>query len=251
MATTSMPSVPAPETKEQGRINHFGRIIGTFLSPKQTFASIAERPSWIAPLLLMIVLATGVGALMNTKVNWADYIRHKAEENSRFAQLSEEQKDRALAGQVKFWASFSYGFGMVVVPMSVLFFSLIYWGAFNLLTGAGLRFGTAFGITTHAFLPTAISSALALIILPLKSYGDVDPENVVATSLKTFLPDNAPKFLEALGTSVELFWIWFLILVAVGFAAANPKKVKRGAAFATVFGLWLAWVLCKVAWAAL
>ena len=246
-------SVAAPDAQPQAQppINHFGRIIGVFFSPKQTFASIAERPSWIAPLLLMVILATGVGGLMNTKVNWADYIRHKAEDNSRFAQLSEEQKDRAVAGQAKFWSAFSYGFGIVAVPVSVLLFSLIYWGAFNLFSGAGLRFGAAFGITTHAFLPTAVSSLLALIIIPLKSYGDVDPENVVATSLKTFLPDNAPKPLAALGASVELFWIWFLILVATGFAAANPKKIKGGAAFGTVFGLWALWVLCKVGWAAL
>jgi len=114
-----------------------------------------------------------------------------------------------------------------------------------------LRFGQAFGITTHAFLPTALSSILALIILPLKSYGDVDPENVVATSLKAFLPDGVPKALAALGSSLELFRLWFLVLVAIGFAAANPKKIKPAASFGIVFGMWAVWVLGKVAWAAI
>lgn len=246
MATTSM---SAPEA--QPRIHPFGRIIGVFTCPKQTFASIAERPSWVAPLLLMIVLATCVGALLNTKMNWGEYIRHKAEENPRFSQMSEEQKDQAVRGQVKFWASFSYGVGMVAVPISVLLFALIYWGSFELFRGAGLRYGQAFAITTHAFLPTAISSILALIILPLKTYGDVDPENVVATSLKAYLPESAPKPLLALGGSLELFFIWCLVLVAIGFAAANPKKIKAGASFGIVFGLWAVWVLAKVAWAAM
>lgn len=249
MATTSVSGMPAPEA--QASISHFGRIIGVFTSPKQTFASIAQRPSWVAPLLLCMVLATAVGAMLNTKMNWGDYIRHKAEENPRFSQLSEEQKDQALAGQVKFWSSFSYGIGMVFVPISALLFALIYWGSFNLFRGAGLRYGQAFGITTHAFLPTAISSILALIILPLKSYGDVDPESVVATSLKAYLPETAPKALLALGGSLELFWIWCLVLVAIGFAAANPKKIKLGASFGIVFGLWAVWVFAKVAWAAL
>jgi hypothetical protein len=243
------PSIPAAEPK--ARIKPFGRIIGVFVSPKRTFASIAERPTWVAPLLLMVVLATSVGALLNSKMNWGEYIRHQAEENPRFSQLAEEQKDQALAGQVKFWSTFSYGFGVVAVTVSALLFSLIYWGAFNLFTGAGLRYGQAFGITTHAFLPTAVSSILALIILPLKSYGDVDPENIVATSLKAFLPDDAPKVLTALGSSLELFWIWFLVLAAIGFAAANSKKIKPGAAFGIVFGLWAIWVLGKVAWAAI
>jgi hypothetical protein len=140
---------------------------------------------------------------------------------------------------------------MVAVPISVLLFALIYWGSFDLFRGAGLRYGQAFAITTHAFLPTAISSILALIILPLKAYGDVDPENVVATSLKAYLPESAPKPLLALGGSLELFFIWCLVLVAIGFAAANPKKIKAGASFGIVFGLWAVWVLAKVAWAAL
>jgi hypothetical protein len=246
MATTS---VSAPGA--QPRLNPFSRIIGVFTCPKQTFASIAERPSWVAPLLLMMALSTCVGTLLNTKMNWAEYIRHKAEENARFSQMSEEQKDQALAGQVKFWSNFSYGVGIVAVPLSTLIFALIYFGAFNLFRGAGLRYGQAFAITTHAFLPTAISSILALIILPLKTYGDVDPENVVATSLKAYLPESAPKPLLALGSSLELFFIWCLVLVAIGFSAANPRKVKLGASFGIVFGLWAVWVLAKVAWAAL
>jgi Yip1-like protein len=246
-----MATTPVPAPQAQPSINHFGRILGTFFSPKKTFAQIAERPSWLAPLLLMAILGTAVGVMLNTKMNWGDYIRHKAEESPRFAQLSEEQKDRALGTQVKFWSKFSYGVGAVGVPISALCFALIYWGAFNLFSGAGLRYGTAFGITTHAFLPTVLQSILAMIVLPMKSYGDVDPESIVATNVKAFLSEGAPKWLEALGSSVDLFWIWFMVLAAIGFTAANPKKIKPGTAFSVVFGLWGVWVLAKVAWAAL
>jgi hypothetical protein len=188
---------------------------------------------------------------LNSKMNWAQYIRHKAEENPRFEQLSEDKKDEAVAGQVKFWAGFSYAVGAVAIPISILIFAGIYLVAFNLMSGAGVRYGQSFAITTHAFLPAAITSVLAMIILPLKTYGDVDPENIVATSLKAYLPETAPKPLLALGGSLELFWIWCLVLVAIGFAAANPRKVKPGAAFGIVFGLWAIWVLAKVAWAAI
>jgi len=246
MATTSM---PAPEAAAP--ISPIGRIIGVFTSPKQTFTSIAEKPSWVAPMLLMMILAVVVGGLLNSKMNWAQYIRHKAEENPRFEQLSEDKKDEAVAGQVKFWAGFSYAVGAVAIPISILIFAGIYLVAFNLMSGAGVRYGQSFAITTHAFLPAAITSVLAMIILPLKTYGDVDPENIVATSLKAYLPETVPKPLLALGGSLELFWIWCLVLVAIGFAAANPRKVKPGAAFGIVFGLWAIWVLAKVAWAAI
>jgi Yip1 domain len=251
MEESSMATTPAPAPEAQKSISHFGRIFGALFSPKKTFAQIAERPSWLAPLLLMAILGTVVGAMLNTKMNWGDYIRHKAEESPRFAQLSEEQKDQALAPQVKFWSKFSYGIGAVVVPISALFFALIYWGAFNLFSGAVLRYGSAFGITAHAFLPTTIQSILAMVILPLKSYGDVDPESIVATNVKAFLSEGSPKWLGSLGSSLDLFWIWCMVLTAIGFTAANPKKIKPGTAYSVVFGLWGVWVLAKVAWAAL
>jgi Yip1 domain len=247
MATSPVPAAP----KAQTSISPFGRIFGVFFSPKKTFAQIAERPNWLVPLLLMAILGTVIGAMLNTKINWGDYIRHKAEESPRFAQLSEEQKEQALAPQIKFWSRFSYCVGAVGVPLAALFFALIYWAAFNLFTGAGLTYGSAFGITTHAYLPTSIQSILAMIILPLKSFGDVDPESIVATNVKAFLSDGAPKWLGALGSSLDLFWIWFMVLAATGFAAANPKKIKSGTAISVVFGLWGVWVLAKVVWAAI
>jgi hypothetical protein len=246
MVTTSL---PAPEG--QAAISPIRRIIGVFFSPKATFEDIARKPTWLAPLLLMAILGTSVSVLLNTKMNWGEYIRHKAEENARFSQLSEEQKEQALGPQIKFWSSFSYCVGAVAIPLSALCLGLIYWGAFNLFCGAGLRFGTAFAITSHAFVPTALHSVLALIILPLKPYGEVDPESIVATSVKAFLSDSAPKWLAALGGSLELFWIWFLVLVSIAFAAANPKRIKPATGFAVVFGLWGMWVLAKVAWAAI
>jgi hypothetical protein len=246
MASTSM---PAPEASAS--VSTIGRIIGVFTSPKQTFTSIAEKPSWLAPMLLMMILAVVVGGLLNSKMNWGEYIKHKAEENPRFAAMSEEQKDQALVGQIKFWKGFSYGVGAVFIPISTAIFAGIYLGAFNVFSGAGVRYGQSFAITTHAFLPSAVTSILAMVILPLKTYGDVDPENIVATSLKAYLPETAPKTLLALGSSLELFWIWCLVLVAIGFAAANPRKVKPGTAYGIVFGLWAVWVLAKVAWAAI
>src|ERR1700743_4020043 len=118
MSTTSM---PAPDAAAP--ISPIGRIIGVFTSPKQTFTSIAEKPSWVAPMLLMMVLAVVVGGLLNANMNWAQYIRHKAEENPRFEQLSGDKKEEALAGQVKFWSGFSYCVGAVAIPIFVLIFA--------------------------------------------------------------------------------------------------------------------------------
>jgi hypothetical protein len=246
MATTT---AIAPESQPPRPINHFGRIIGALFAPRKTFEDIARQPSWIAPLLLMSIIGLGVAAMLNQRVNWGTFMRQKAEQNSRFAQLSEEQKDRALGAQIKYAPVFSYCIGGLGTIFAVLVFALIYWGVFSLFAGAGLTYKTSLGISAHAYLPSAIAGILMLIILPLKGSGDVDPEHLVATNLGAFLGSDSPKWLQALGTSIDIFWIWILVLFAIGYSAANPKKIKTGTAFGIVFGLWAVWVLAKVSWA--
>ncbi|MBZ5526406.1 MAG: YIP1 family protein [Acidobacteriia bacterium] len=246
-----METIPMPGEETPAAVNHLGRLIGVLFNPKETFAEIARRPSWIAPLALLVILGTGVGVLLNAKMDWHAYIRQEADKNPRFEQLSEEQKENAISKQVGITPYFVYGAGVLNVPILLLVFALIYWGAMNLFHGAGLRYGTAFAVTAHAMTPLAILNILALVVLPMKGRGEVDPQNIVAANVGAFLGADAPKWFSSLGGSLDLFWIWCLALAAVGFSAAVPKKIKPGAAFGTVFGLWAVWVACKVAWAAL
>ncbi len=238
-------SVPEPETE----ISPVGRITGVIVSPKQTFADIARRPTWVAPFLLLSLLSVVVGGLLGQKTDWRSFFERQMSKSARFDQMSQAQKDEVLDKQVAYAPKLAFAFGLLGVAISILIVALVYWGAFELFTGAALGFNKSFAITSHAFVPLIISSVLAIVILLIKPRGDVDPEHFLASSVSAFLPDGAPRWLEALGQSLEVFWIWSLALVAIGFSAANPKKIKPGSAFLTVFGIWGVWVLGKVAWA--
>jgi Yip1 domain len=244
-----MSTIPAPTPEGQPGIGALARITGVIVSPKATFTDIARWPTWVAPFVTLCLLSVVVSGLLAQKTDWRSFFERQMSKNSRMDQMPQDQKDRMLESQVKYAPKFAYVIGVVGTVIFVMVVTLVYWGAFNLFTGAGLRFKTAFGIVSHAFVPLIISSVLAIVILLIKQRGDVDPEHFLASSLSAFLPDNAPKWLEALGQSLELFWIWTMALVAIGFSAANPKKIKPGSAFLTVYGIWIVWVLCKVVWA--
>jgi hypothetical protein len=40
-----------------------------------------------------------------------------------------------------------------------------------------------------------------------------------------------------------------LILVAIGFAVVNPRKLKGGTSYGIVFGVWGTYVLVRTMWA--
>src|SRR5882762_8146203 len=176
--TTSLPDPQAPPP-----VSAMDRITSVLFSPSKTFADIARRPSWVAPFLLLIALSLGISVLIGQKTDWRSFFERQMNQNSRFDNMSQEQKDRILESQVTWAPKISFLFGPVAVGVSILLLSLIYWGAFNLFKGAALRFGTGFAITVYAFVPALISSVLAIIILLIKQKGDVDPEHFLASSL--------------------------------------------------------------------
>jgi Yip1 domain len=247
--STNPLAVPESQPTSQPETGALGRLTGVIVSPTRTFAEIARRPTWVVPFITLCVLSIIVSGLLAQKTDWRSFFERQDSKNPRFDQMPQDQKDSMLENQVKYAPKIAFAFGIVFTAVFVLIMTLVYWGAFNLFNGAALTFRQGFGIVSHAFVPLIISSLLAIIVLLVKPHGDVDPEHFLASNLAAFLPDNSPKWLEALGQSLELFWIWTMAMVAVGFSAANRKKIKPAGAFLTVFGLWAVWVLGRVAWA--
>ena len=244
-------SMPAPEAQSQPAISPLSRIIGVFFSPKATFEDIVRKPSWMLPVALLTLFSIGVSFAINQRINWREFISQQMEKSPQAASMSAEQKEQRIEGGAKFTPVFTYCIGVLGPVLGTLIVGLVMWGAYNLLGGANTNFGTAFGITAHAFLTGLLSSILFILVLYLKPLGTVDLENPVATNLAAVLPDDAAKWLVALLKSFDIFTFWTLILLAIGFAATNPKKLRGSKAFTIAFSIWAAYVLCRVGWASI
>jgi len=55
------------------------RLMGVFFEPAKTFKDIAERPSFWAPLILVIVVSLVLMVLFGQHVGWERMIRHQTE----------------------------------------------------------------------------------------------------------------------------------------------------------------------------
>jgi hypothetical protein len=241
MATTPVPA-PAPEAK----ISPIGRIFGVLFSPKSTFEDIVRKPSWVLPMVLMAVFGLLSAASLNQRMNWRDYMSQQIEKNPRAAQLSAEQKEKQIDAGAKFAPISAYIFGAPAPVVILLIVALVMWGSYNLLGGANTDFKTSLGIVSHAFVPSYIGNLLFLAIIFLKPVGTVDLQNPVATNVAAFLPDDAPKWLDALCKNIDIFVIWILVLIVIGFAATNPKKLKGGKSFTIAFSVMAVYVILRV-----
>jgi hypothetical protein len=245
MATEPIPTsaaVPAP----QAAISPFGRIIGVFFSPKATFEDIVRKPSWILPTAIILVLAVAGVVALNSHFDWHNYVLQQMEKSSRTSNLTAEQKEQQAEVGAKYSPIFAYVFGIPAPLLAMLIIALVLWGAYNLMAGAGVTFPVSWAIVTHAFVPaTLVGSILFITVLFLKPVGMFDLDNPVATNLAVFLPEDSAKWLMGLSKNIDLLEFWKLFLLAIGFAAVNPRKLKGAKSFTIVLGVFLIYVVLR------
>lgn len=237
-----MNPVPAPEPAALGP---FARIMGVFVSPKSTFEDIVRKPTWVVPVVILVILSTAVCITINQRIDWRDFIGRQIEKSPRASQLSGQQKEQQIRMGAKFAPIATYVIGIPGPVMAVSVVALVMMGAFKLLAGAKLDYVTSLALVAHAFFITILKRVLFLILLFLP--GTPDLENPVPTNLAVMLPDDSSKWLIALCKSMDIFSIWILVLLAIGFAAVNPKKLKFAQSLTIVVAVWAAFVLLQVA----
>ena len=235
--------VPIPEVKAS--VSAVGRIFGVLFSPKATFEDIVRKPSWLLPTAILCLMALAVGVALNQKVNWREVVSQQMEKSSQTAQLSEEDKEKRIEAGAKIAPIFSY-VGVPLTILLVLVVALVMLGAYNVMAGVNPGYATALGIVSHAYVPLIIGNVLFLVVLSLKPEGTLDLNNPVATNLAAFLPEDAAKWLDALGKNVDIFITWILVLIALGFSAANPKKLKGARPYRIAFGVFAVYVALRV-----
>ena len=97
-------------------------------------------------------------------------------------------------------------------------------------------------------LPRVISGILAIVVMFIKNPDDFNLQNPLAFNLGAFMepPPNSGKFIYSLATSIDLFTIWSILLLAVGISVA-ARKVPFSKALILVVTPWIILVLLGAA----
>lgn len=239
-------SVPAPSQK-----NELSRIIGIFWDPKPVYEDLAVRPRWWVPLILLTVLAVAYLAAFSNVIGWERFLEHEFQTNSRIQQLPPDEQQNFLQQQLKFIAPISYAGAVVGGVVVTVIIAALFVLVFKTLGGANLTFKQSFSITYYSFLPNALATILAIIVMFFVNPADFDLRNPVALNLGWFLSaETTPKWLQALASSIDLFSMWIMLLLALGFSTA-ARKLKYSKALTLVVSLWVFYVVLKTGWAAI
>jgi hypothetical protein len=232
-------------------MSELGRLTNMFFEPGRAFADIAERPRPWVPLALSVVMALVFMIAFSQRVGWERFARQTMESAPQVQNMPPEQRERAVAMQLKIMPVMGYVGAALGTPVMVLIVAGVLLLMFKVFMGAAITFKQMFGVTSYSFLPGVISGLAALVVMFLKNPDEFNLQNPTAFNLGAFFdPESTAKWKIALGTSIDLFTIWIILLLAMGVAAA-ARRMSFGKALAGVLTPWLLWVLLKAGFTAL
>src|SRR5579864_2070042 len=246
------PVVPAPAS-ENAPLSEGARIVNTFIAPSKTFTDLRRNASWWAPFLLMVVISTALVYTAGQKIGFRKItetqMQSQPKQQARLEQLPADQRVQQLERGAKLTQTISFVFPIISLII-LLTIAAVLFATFKLAAGADVSFKVALAIVIYANLALALKTLLATISVAAGASPDSFTfQNPVATNPGYFMNPADSPFLYSLLSSVDIFLIWTLVLTALGFTYVG--KVKRGTAFAIVFGWWLVFTLIGAGFSAL
>lgn len=220
-----------------------GRLIAVLISPEKTFRSIAERPTWVAALVVLVLLGVLVSELAFRRMDPEEIVRSqstKAGQDLSRAELEQRIEVVETFGRVALLTQV-----VVIGPAVLLIAAVLFWMALK-FQGSDISYTSTLSVTLHSSMPWALSMVLSLpIILSRQSITNAEMQRGLLYSNLGVLAteDTSPAFGIIL-TSIDFFMVWILVLLVFGISVVG--RVSKGVATMLSIGTWALFLLAIV-----
>jgi hypothetical protein len=228
----STPEAEAPSPK-----NFFSRLGGVYFTPGEAFKEIGYSPGVLVPIVVLIIIGLLAGFYLTKNLDLQAMMASQLENAVKQGRITQEQMEQQLSLLARFMGVqvlASAALGSLVISLIIAGFAKL----FSIMVGAENRFKAIFSVTLYAMIAVSIvQSVLLILVLHFKGPGNVSITNigsVVASNLRAVLSgllgeDALPKFVMNLAGYVDLFAIWMIALLAIGYSAVS-RKLKTSTA---------------------
>jgi len=223
------------------------RLLGVIISPAETFADVARKPGFWAPLIAIVVGALALVETMIWKIGMERMVRIGIEQSSRASSMSPDQMDQAVRMGAKIGAITTPVFAVLAPPIALLIIAGVGLLIVNAMFGAKVNFKTAFSLVCYADLVSLLGVLMAVAMILFGDPEHFNPQNPMPSNIGFFLnAHEVSRPLYVLASSVDIFSIWLLILLGLALSEGSGRKVKPLPISLVYAGFWIIWVLIKV-----
>lgn len=241
---TPVPNSTSYATASAG-LSQIERVVDTYVAPTKTFMDIRRNASWWMPFLIGVIVSYMFAFALQREVGFQKVAENSMQGN---AQMQEQMSTKSPAEVHQIYANIAKVTRIMTysAPIMTLIFAMIasgiFMACFNFGLGAQVPFSQYLAVWFYAGLPLIIKWILASITLFAGLGADqFNIQNPVGTNIGFYLSQDAPKWLSTLLSSADIFTVWTVILLVIGYATV--AKVKRSSAAFVVVGWWALAVL--------
>jgi hypothetical protein len=239
------PEMAGEEGSERVPSNPLQSVWSVLFSPESTFRSLAVRPRWLPALLVLLLSAFAVSIVLTPKMDMKQAIVDALEKQGR--ELTPTQLDQ----QVNLMKKVGMGAQIVLQPAFYLLAAVVFFVILRLL-GSEIDYRRSLSVTVHGMLPLVIGALLMIPVVMSRasvSVEEVQGSRLLKSNLAALAPDSVGTVGLALLSSIDIFTLWSVFLLAVGYRIVG--KVSGKAAWGTVLVLWAVAIGFKLAMAAI
>jgi hypothetical protein len=252
MSDPLAPQVPssAPIAPEKPG-GFFQNLIDVYFSPREAFTRIVRSPRILIPVVVYVVLVLGFTGVWMHKMDPVEFMKTQIEESGQADRIPAEQRGAIIEQQAKWMPIFAWVMGPVGIAVTLVVIAGVLMFIYRFFYAGEVSFRQSFAIVTWVFLAVGfVTTPVTLAVMSLKGDWNINPQEAIQANLGLLLDKStAAKPLWALLTSIDVFSLWMVFLLAVGFGVACRKTT--GSAIWGVAVPWVVIILCKVAWAAI
>lgn len=201
----------------------FKRLLWVFTSPGKLMESLAEKPRvlfWMIfgslPMAILYIVRMPLHKDMLRKASMSQMDLYEAYGIEMTPEMVEASLPTAVITN------------LIATPVTVfvglVLTALIFFAIFKLMSGQG-KYKAYLSVVVHANI---INTLYTLLLIPISYLTNSFHENAQLTSLATLAP------LDMIGTpfgaflaSIDIFKIWYYVVLAIGFCAVSKLKKKH------------------------
>jgi hypothetical protein len=250
MSETLPPQVPAPVEPEKAG-GFLQNLIDVYFAPREAFTRIVRNPAFVLPLAGYLLLVLGFTGIWMSRMDAREFMKMQLEETGQWDKIPAERREAVLEAAPTQMKIFGWVGPIVATPVMLLLTAAVLMFIFRFFYSGDVVFKQAFAIVAWVFFAVGlVTTPLILLVLQLKGDWNINPQEAVQANLGLLLDKSAAaKPLWALLSSVDLFSLWMVFALAVGFGVASRKTTSSA-----IWGVAIPWaviVLLKVGWAAI
>jgi len=213
-------------------MNVFSRFVGIITAPRATFESVVAHPKWLGMYVLTAaIMAFGAALPMTTEAGKQAAVDQQVTGMESFGMQVSDEMYEQMRQRTAFLPYQTAGSIIIFGIIMSLLMAAILWAVFNAAMGGEATYKKILAIVIHG---SVISALGQLFTGPINYFRGAVTS---ATSLGAVLPMlDDQSFIGRLAGMLDIFIIWWLIVLAIGLAVLYRRKTQP--IFITLFGVY-------------